>query len=462
MVMAEYVGKLELEEPVTGLLPVDKAVSIKAEVYDDVTGEIADSVLVKFSASPEGKGVLSADQDVSVSGVASVTYTPNADIDVNVVVSAKTVLQEKAEELTLNYVEDTNVANTISEFGTDYPSVPSDGTLIANLKAVVVGEDGTPAVGVSVEFAITKADVAELESLGSAKEKITVTTIEGGVAEVPLYVINNFAGIIPIEASIEGETGEGAPAPELLMIVSSEPLIAPIVLNAHEDNDTILDEYDLQYPVVVTIPFYAGAAAGDVIKLNWGAVHYEVHLESPQQLPLQVEVENPEALKLGKYNVFYELVESSSNSSISSNVEITVLNLEGATRDLPRPTCEEAEDDNYINIADASNGVIVEISYAAEAGDFWNFYWRPVDESGTPVAGANDVSKNGEINSPEEGKNISFKITADKFFPNDYGFEGTVNAFYSVQRGTGSSLKYLISKESVYRIDTVSPGGRKK
>lgn len=336
------------------------------------------------------------------------------------------------------------MANTVFSLTSDKSTLPDDGSLYATLSATIHDDAGAAASGVAVTWAI---------SAGTGKLDVTTSTTDvTGVATAKITA--SAAGLLSVKATTADDT-----TGKTISIYAGLPLPAPVITGASYEDNYTLDYYDLQLGVQLTIPFYPNAKAGDTVTFFWGDVYsHSFTLSDPsQQLPYVVDVTTecpPDCLIDGEYQVYYSVTDSAGNASYSSGVALTIRNGGQTTPTLNKPVVPVAAD-GFINIADAANGVEVDVAYTGmAAGDVITLYWSAKDKNGNPVQTATTMQQYTVVTGETSH---AFMLDATLFFPNNgQGYEGSVDAYYTVMPVDSSAIE--LSFTQTVQVDTVAPG----
>lgn len=327
----------------------------------------------------------------------------------------------------------------------DKTSLPSDGSLAATVTAIIHDDTGAAApAGTTVTWTLSPAASGTL----SVTSSVTDNT---GAATVDLTATAN--GLLTVTATTADDaTGKGTG------IFASDALPAPSVSGATAADQYTLDYYDLQLGVQMTIPHYPNAAAGDTVTFYWGDYSHPDTLTDPStQLPMTINISTdipPAYLSDGNYPVYYTASDAAGNVSYSSALPVVIANGGQTTPTLTRPSIP-AGADGYINIADATNGVEVDVTYPSMAvGDVITLYWPAVDASSTPIPAATTSLAYTAV---AGDTTHAFTVPSVLFFPYaGQGYQGSVDAYYTVQPQGSSAL--TLSFDSSVTVDTVPPG----
>lgn len=327
----------------------------------------------------------------------------------------------------------------------DKTSLPSDGSLAATVTAMIHDDTGAVApAGTTVSWTVTT---------GGKLSGSTSVTDNTGAAIIDVTATAN--GMLTVTATTADDlTGKGS------SIFASTALPAPGVSGASADDQYILDYYDLQLGVQMTIPHYPNATAGDTVTFWWGDYSHATTLADPStQLPLVINISTeipPSYLEDGNYPVYYTASDAAGNVSYSSALPVVIANGGQTTPTLTRPSIP-AGVDGYINIADATNGVEVDVSYPTmAAGDVITLYWPAVDANSNPVQAASTSIPYTVV---AGDTTHAFTVPSALFFPNaGQGYQGSVDAYYTVLPQGASVL--ALSFDSSVTVDTVPPGSR--
>ncbi|MEV4978513.1 Ig-like domain-containing protein [Enterobacter ludwigii] len=423
-------------DPTTIQADSSSASTITALVVDESNNPVV-SVLVDWSV--DNGGIV---EPISVltndNGLASTILI--ATVPGTIIVTAKTLDDQIGKSATI-IAEEINM-NNVNQVTSNLPVLPSDGSVNATLTAIVMDDTGTPVQGIEVQWAALSPGKIDPEMSVSDEEgrAITQLTAEGG-------------GFINVSAKTE----EQDTAVSLLVLTTTPPLITPHVQNASEGDNFTLDSHDIDFGVNITIPAYPTAAAGDNVVVYWGNYNIEFPISNPDEdLPKIIDVLetfDPATLQDGEHSVYYIASDIAGNPSISSGLNITVVNGGQTTETLEAPIIPEIDDNGYINILEASDGVDVEIKYASMApGDFITLYWPALDGNGNQY-NPGSVTYTHVVAEGETSYNA--KIALEYFIYNGQGYEGTVDAYYTVLIAEEDEL--ALSHKKHCRIDTVSP-----
>lgn len=333
--------------------------------------------------------------------------------------------------------------NTISSISSNNMTLPSDGSLTATLSAMV-----TPAAAdVVVTWTVATNNPGTVDP---ATSKTDAT----GLATTTLSATD--AGNIKITATTaEDTTGKS------VTVSASPALFAATVLNTSIDDGFSLDQYDLNFGVTASIPHYTNAQAGDTVTFYWGETdNHAFILQNPaQQLPYAIDVStqmSPECLQDGEYNVYYTAADAAQNISVSSGQIITVNNGGQTAPTLTKPSIPAGED-GYININDANQGVDVIVTYSTMTeGDLITLYWPAVDADGVAI----DAATTSQQYTVAAGETThTFTIDTAIFYPGDIGYEGSVDAHYTVKTPDEDAAQ--LSHSTNVQVDTVPPGQKR-
>ena len=147
---------------------------------------------------------------------------------------------------------------------------------------------------------------------------------------------------------------------------------APTVVNASEDDNYTIDQYDIKAGLELIIPAYQDAKVNDTIRVCWDVVRNEEYkITELDQLPMNIDILNdypPECHADGVYDVYYIVLDEYQNENPSAHLTLTIDAGEHVGT-LPAPIVPDA-DVGYINYKAAEDGVEVDIAYAPMvAGD---------------------------------------------------------------------------------------------
>ncbi|WP_336222364.1 Ig-like domain-containing protein [Citrobacter amalonaticus] len=325
----------------------------------------------------------------------------------------------------------------------DKNTLPDDKSLTATITAVIHDDTGAAAAEIPVTWTVTGAGTVDPASS---------TTDTNGVATTALTATGK--GIISVKATTTDDTTGKSTS-----VLANDPLPAPVITGASNADGYLLDYYDLQLGVQMTIPHYVNAQPGDTVTFYWGnAYSHSFTLSDPAaDLPYVIDVSHdcpPDCLKDGSYAVYYAAADAVGNISDSSALPVEVSNGGQTTPTLNAPQIPVAADGS-INIADALNGVEVDVSYPSmAAGDFISLYWQALDTNGNPVQAA---TTSGSYTTAAGDTTHAFTIDSALFFPNSgNGYEGSVNAYYTVTPAGETTVQ--LSFTTSVTVDTRAPG----
>lgn len=386
-------------------------------------------VVTPLSSTTDAEG--KATTSLTANGKGTITVSGSIDDDP----TGKSV-KVTAEENTMAIIESITA---------DPAYLPEDGSVKATVTATVT-DGATPPVpqtGVSVTWTVTgKGNAVPVTSITDDNGKATTQLTASG------------AGLITVKATTKDDsTGKNT------NLYASRALAAPEVLNANDADNFTLNKYDIAIGVDAIIPFYDGAEAGHIITFHWGEHEIQVSIQQPlTDLPKHIFINDempPNVLDDGTYQVYYDVRNKAGNISTSSGLTITVDQGGETVPTLPAPTVP-ASDDGYINIADALSGVVVTFSYDdMEEGDLVNLYWAAFDNEDRSLKSA---SSTFQVAIATGEKTHDLQIDSSLFFPNDgIGYEGYVNAFYTVQKAGSVGQTLALSFTKLCRVDTLNP-----
>jgi hypothetical protein len=338
-------------------------------------------------------------------------------------------------------VKDKKMTNLVNSVSSDKTGLPSDGSLAATVTAIIHDDTGAVAANVEVDWVVT----------GGVLSAPSSTSDENGVATID--VTASAAGMVKVTATTADDaTGKS------VNIYASAPLTAPTVSGATAADLYTLDYYDLKLGVQMVIPHYLNAAAGDTLTFFWGNYSHADTLSNPStQLPMVIDISNdipPDELQDGNYSVYYTATDAAGNASYSSALPVVVYNGGETSPTLTRPGIPAAAD-GYINIADASNDVEVDVAYASmAAGDLITLYWPAMDANGNAIMAATTSIPYTAV---AGDTSHAFMVPSALFFPNSgEGYEGSVSAYYTVQPQGATTVELSYSVDVT--VDTVPPG----
>lgn len=329
------------------------------------------------------------------------------------------------------------MTDTISAMSANPSSIANDGTESSVVSATVLTDGAPAAAGVSVNWTATG---------GTLSDTATVTDATG----VATVSVKATAGATSV--AVTATTADDTKTDNLSTYT---PLTAPIVVNASSDDGYILDHYDISFGVQAEIPLYSGVNTGQTVTFYWGDVDSTSFIITDTvHPPFVIDVSNdmsPDCLKDGTYNVYYVAADQAGNTTKSSTLAITVQDGGSTVPTLPAPDVPEA--DPYININDASDGVVVNITYPAmAAGDVITFFWTGFDSSSRQISGAEST---GEYVAVAGDTSVKFTVPMESFYPNGKGYEGYAEAYYTVKTAGQSALELSDTKQCL--VDTVAP-----
>lgn len=340
------------------------------------------------------------------------------------------------------------MANVISDLTASSATISDNGKDSVLLTCTVTDKDsGKAASAVEVTWKVTG---------GSGKvDSQTSQTNEKGIATNNLKVVDNKDGTITIQATTADDTTGKSTQVEALKLLE-----APSVTNATESDNYRLDHEDIEFGVQALVPTYETAQANDKITFHWGdAGKLEFLINNPiDDLPKTIDVKKDlpaECLTDGKYNVFYEATDAAGNVATSESLLITVFDGGNTEPTLDEPVIKKNSSGAYINVDDANKKVQLVIpKYEGQTvGDVVTYYWKGFDKKDKEVSGSS-VSDVHVIADTDNG----FTVTIDKsvLFPiNNRGYEGYVNAYYSVVKANVESSELSYTKKVL--VDTVPP-----
>ncbi|TPG65020.1 Ig-like domain-containing protein [Ewingella americana] len=257
------------------------------------------------------------------------------------------------------------------------------------ITAKVVAADGTAApAGTDVTWTTTAGNEDALSATTSKTDAL-------GIAKVT--VTSAYEGIVPVKASV-GSSYKLAAAR-----YQSGNVTAPYVLGSLDGD---IDEYDLKNDIVVKVPKYNNEAIGDSIIFYWDNVHHTSIDITAKNLNSVISINitqtfPPACLIDGKYQLFYEHIDSNQNIAVSKPCAVTVT---GGTlpASLPEPTFPEATTGTInINKARSDGGTPIDMTYLKmTAGDILHVVWEGYSES--------------NINLPDSNYEVDHVVTADE------------------------------------------------
>lgn len=421
-------------------LPSDgsQIATVTATIHDELDAPAPVGTEVKWAVTPSGdlSDVSSLTNDV---GVATTTLTATEDGEMTI--TATTTDDTNGKTIVITGITAPSGFYVFS-VKSDKSSLPSDGSLAAKVTAIIHDANDAPApAGTVVNWVATGGELSEDSSI----------TDDLGAATID--VTANVNGIVTITATTTDDTNG-----KKTSIFSSPALLAPTVSGANEADRYTIDYYDLQLGVQMIIPHYLNATTGDTVTFYWGDYSHSTTLTNPsKELPMVINISSsipPVYLNDGDYAVYYTVSDTSSNVSYSSALPIKIINGGQTAPTLAKPLIP-AGADGYINISDAINGVVVNVSYSNMAeGDFITLYWLAVDSNNNSISAASSSFTYTAV----DGDNThAFTVEMPLFFPNaDEGYQGSVKAYYTVMPEGASTL--MVSFETEVEVDTVPPG----
>ncbi|MEZ2604974.1 Ig-like domain-containing protein [Kluyvera intermedia] len=337
--------------------------------------------------------------------------------------------------------------NTIESCVPMQKSIPSDGTAAVYVTATVVDDSGAAVMDADVYWAVGDGDSGNPASVDPA----TSTTSADGKASTYLSIdADSGLSFVQITATTDDDdTGKTA------ALLITPPLPAPTVTNASVGDGYVLDQYDIDFGVSTIIPVYPNAAPGQTITLFWGLDwSEEMVLSSISQLPLVIALSS-EVLVDGTYQVSYQVTDPAGNPASSSAMDINVINGGQTSPTLTAPYIPEASD-GFINILDASDGVIVQISYAGMAeNDLVTLYYEGFDLNDISVAGTKTSTTYTLTADDVTAGQAEMTLPSALFLIDSGGYEGTAKAYYTVPPTEGAQIR--LSHTATCNVDTVAP-----
>lgn len=404
-----------------------------------IVSDKEENVNVNWTVDNE-KGSLSAETsktDKDGKALVELTATEKG----NYTVTAKTDDDPTGKDVEIEASEKTTA--TIENIKASSEVIPSDESLSSVISATLSSKQKD----ISVQWKLN-------DDIGKLSDTVTKTD-ESGLATTVLSASS--PGIITVIATTEDDQ-DG----ESITIIASEPLTAPHVLNANEDNGYTLDHYAIDFGVSAIVPHYSNAQSGSSVEFHWGEHSLQFELDNPNtDLPRDINVSKdmpPEALSDGVYNVYYTVTDQADNTSISSAANITVLNSGETVPTLTKPGVT-TNANNYINIEIAKAGVTVDI--AAYTGiakdDVITLYWVAYDNQNRRLAA---YSNTYTIKVKDENDSLTVALDSSLFFSEDgsgteTGYEGHVEAYYTVLSAAASTAgQALLSYTNEVQVKT--------
>lgn len=329
------------------------------------------------------------------------------------------------------------MTDTISKMSAVPNLIANDGSEVSIVSATVLTDDAPAVAGVTVNWT----------AVGGELSGVTSVTDENGVASISVTVKDNSA-TVDVTASTADDS-------QLATISTYQPLAAPVVINATVDDGYTLDHYDLNFGVQALIPIYADMMVGQTVTFHWGeADKTSFIVTEAEHPPFVIDVSSemsPDCLKDGSYAVYYVAVDHAGNETKSSTINLTVSDSGSAVPTLSAADVPEA--DPYINISDASDGVIVNISYPSMvAGDVVTYFWTGFDSASRQITGTEATEAYTVV---DGDTTVSFTVPMESFYPNGKGYEGHAEVYYTVTTAEDNILE--LSDTRTCLVDTVAP-----
>ena len=413
------------------VVAVGQAATVTAVISEEEGGAGQAAVALTWTVEPPTAGEITGGAVSGVGGAVNATFTAGADP-----VDEVTITLAVTEEEGVSASVDTQVIaeggnEVIQDLVASLLSLPNDHSLSTDITATVVDGAGLPVAGVTVNWAAT----AEGEL-----DKTATSTGDDGKASVKASLTELGENAFSVSATLNnGELRN-------IRINVVEPLLAPVVLNASEEDGYVLDEHDVNFGVSASVEYYAGAAVGDAVTFFWGDIETQFYVDDLlEDLPRHINISDMggSSLDVGEHLVYYIVATPSGNIRPSSALNIKVLNENGTEATLPAPTIINDNGDQWINIAEASNGVEVEFSYPGMADtDRVTLYWVGYYENGVLVEGGAVALANEDFISITATL-IRARVEPDYLFPNNVGYKGRVECYYTVTTAGGvAELSY--------------------
>lgn len=338
-------------------------------------------------------------------------------------------------------------SNVVKSCSSDKKTLPADGKTTVKVTALVVDtiaaanpQSGIEVTWVASDSAIVNPPSSQTDASGSATTEVSTSNV----------------GDFTVTATTAEDT-KGQTVTLSATVVDPGTLEAPEVLNANTADQYTLDQYDIDFGVTATIPYFSGAESGQKITFYWGSVAESFVLDDPfSDLPYAIDVKNdmdPSCLTDGAHAVYYVVTDAAGNTSISKTMTVTVTFGGETTPTLPQP--EVAAADPWINIKDATDGVKATVTWTNLAvNDVITLYWQAFDKSNKPFVPGN-TSASFTISDPTV---TSTEFPIDKsilLLSDNSGYEGTVNVYYTVKyAATGDTA---LSSSLICLVDTKAP-----
>lgn len=285
-------------------------------------------------------------------------------------------------------------------------------------------------------------------------------SVQGGVMISTSPSMTDANGVATLEVkSVPGSTmvTVGATTADdstgMTMAISTyTPYTIPVVINATEADNWTLDHYDLNFGVQAQIPVYTGVAPDQIVNFYWGTVDSIEFIVTANNLPpYTINVNKdmaPECLLNGNYDVYYSVTTPGGNVRNSAKIPLIVADEGQVVPTEPKPAVPEA--DPWINIADAGNGVIVNVDYPSLAtGDTVTCFWTGYDSAQRKLEAASTTLTKTVA---EGSDHLSFTIPTATFYPNSVGYYGHADVFYKVQHADGSAETVSVTLQCL--VDT--------
>lgn len=353
--------------------------------------------------------------------------------------------------------------------------------------------------------------IVEIPEYGNPQAADSITVLWGGqiAGSAILLSVDNFPVVVTIPRSIILTANSGdisvsyvvtrgtrtTPSPAITVSVNVDTIgpldpdtgtpvneaLSELDIIGLSDNALInnLVEQDIDFDAWATVPYYAEAAAGHVIKIYWG----NNPNASPvaQYVVVQEDVDNAVFPKIvipnavvkstpdGLLPVYYTLsadAESGSNSTLSPPRYVTVdMSVPGGPTGLAEPLYpDDADQNDWLIAAEITEGVNVEVvPYEnMQLGDTITLTWQSC--STTNAASGSEIAEASYISDPLTV--TSTQIASGAFFLVPYTVVEPIAVESETKQGAGR-VKYTItqgsqaydSPDSIIRVDMSNPGG---
>jgi hypothetical protein len=411
---------------------------VTATIKDVAGGAGVSAAALTWTVDPVGAGTIIGGELSTDGGAVNATFKAGAD-PVDKVTITLAVTGEEGVSASVNTQVTAAVGDeVIQSIDSSIGNLPNDHSLSTVITVTVVDSSGAPAKGTALTWTVSAEGALD-------DGEMDTQTDENGKASVRAKMSELAESAFSVTATL---TGSGDTRSIRIGVVT--PLRAPTVLNASEDDDYVLDEHDLAFGVGASVEIYAGAAVGDTVTFFWGNIEERFYINNLlEDLPRHIDVTKmgEEALTVGEHVVYYTVLSVEGNLTPSSALPINIVEGDGNEATLPAPTIINENGDFWINISEANKGVDIEFSYPDMAEtDFVTLYWTGYDESENLVPGASATLSNKDFLSITSTL-IKARIEPDYFFPNNVGYKGRAECFYSVYKVDGGGNSHSVTAE---------------